>query len=594
MAPRAKATDLSDTETAYLESCLVNYRTTPTSDKEDFRDNCVRYIMRGRSLADHEFTFEHFSTKVRNWFQNHTGKGKTESLPINVNQRISAKRAWAMANEKTIHQSVEKRKAEAGGNERFHLNTWNEVVQQLWVEVPEVEKAVYERLAQKWLVEGPDDSIKPIIAQKRAPKWLRSVTHLFWHQCNMLIFIYGMYKDQDGDLHAAVDVTLTSIYRNTTLTIFNSYDTSNLWREDDKTTPLLRNVPGWDQDFRRVAWNFFQATLRPDLAAAETLQVMKACPILVDTENGKPIKGRRMQEVFREYMRAHYNLAAGRDMRSPPWGSLTTNASPFFAEGMLPDGFQFNDPSHINGGMLGDFYTHVIKMETADPLRQFRFSHYETGTGENKQYHPAVYNGIVESLAPRRVKKGVAVPEFEDPPSPPADDNTPLTERSTASPAPMAKNVVPLPNVILAASLEAVRAELEAERGIADGGSNDADGTQRATCSTRPPLVAADVASATPWLDAEIDASSPRTDDDFDFTDDDFVPEPTHDDGSDDEVENTLVAELAREAASVLSTLSNDSLTLRQSQTSGLLVSEGSSTTAAAMNPIPSTSSAAG
>ena len=50
------------------------------------------------------------------------------------------------------------------------------------------------------------------IAQKRAPKWLRSVTHLFWHQCKMPVFIYGMYKDQNGDLHAAVYVTCLSIH----------------------------------------------------------------------------------------------------------------------------------------------------------------------------------------------------------------------------------------------------------------------------------------------------------------------------------------------------------------------------------------------
>ncbi|PIL28432.1 hypothetical protein GSI_08466 [Ganoderma sinense ZZ0214-1] len=601
MPPQAKPpkpTDLTDTETAYLESCIVNYRSTPTGDKEDFRDNCVRYIMRGRSLADHEFTFEHFSTKVRNWFQNHTGKGKTESLPININQHISAKRAWAIVNEKTIRESVEKRKAEAGGDERFHLNTWNDVVRQLWEEVPEAEQAVYECLTQKWLVEGPDESVKSIIAQKRAPKWLRSVTHLFWHQCNMPIFIYGMYKDKDGDLHAAV------------------YDTSKLWREDDKTTPLLRNILGWDQDFRRVAWNFFQATLRPDLAAAETLQVMKAakrlppatfqfnvypdkCPILVDTENGKVIKGSRMQEVFREYMKAHYNLAAGREMRAPPWGSLTTNTSKFFAEGMLPDGFQFNDPSHINAGFLGDFYTHVIEMEKADPLRRFRFSHYEIGSGDNRQYHPAVYNGAVEAAAPRRAKKGIAVPEFEDPPSPPADDNTSLTNRSTASPAPVPLTVVPPLQDILAAHLQAARIELEAERTAVHGSQSDGGHMLNPTHSTTPQLGAANHPSspseeAMPWLDAEIDAAAHRTDNEFGLTDDEFIPEPTYDDGSDDEVENVLVAELVREAASVLSTRNADSHAQRPPPMPHPIVMEGSSTAAVTPAPAPSTSQAAG
>lgn len=83
-------------------------------------------------------------------------------------------------------------------------------------------------------------------------------------------------------------------------------------------------MPGWDQDFRRTVWNFFQATLRPDLAQPEQLQLMQnsrrqppppirfeyysdGCPILVDESIGVEgyTNGRR-QNHFREYLNTHY------------------------------------------------------------------------------------------------------------------------------------------------------------------------------------------------------------------------------------------------------------------------------------------------
>ena len=91
--------------------------------------------------------------------------------------------------------------------------------------------------------------------------------------------------------------------------------------------PLFRNVPAWDQDFRRVIWTFFQAILCPELAAPETLQVLKAskrqppapfsfscyddqCPILFHSEGeGKEMINSRRQEIFREFIKAHYSMS---------------------------------------------------------------------------------------------------------------------------------------------------------------------------------------------------------------------------------------------------------------------------------------------
>lgn len=45
-------TDLSEAEDTYLRSCVVNYRSTPLAEKDGFRENCVKYIMRQRGVND--------------------------------------------------------------------------------------------------------------------------------------------------------------------------------------------------------------------------------------------------------------------------------------------------------------------------------------------------------------------------------------------------------------------------------------------------------------------------------------------------------------------------------------------------------------
>ena len=143
---------------------------------------------------------------------------------MRVNQGFSPMRVWALLNDDAIRQSVGKRKQAANGEELAHLATWNEAKRQLWERLPEADRRAYEKLAEKWAMEGPDDAVKPMyvpvlhnllvtqysddfpfsLAEKRSPTWMRSVSHLFWTQCNMALFMYGMYRDKDSVLHAVV------------------------------------------------------------------------------------------------------------------------------------------------------------------------------------------------------------------------------------------------------------------------------------------------------------------------------------------------------------------------------------------------------
>lgn len=42
------------------------------------------------------------------------------------------------------------------------------------------------------------------MAEKRSGTWMRSVANMFWTQCGMPVFIYGMFKDTNGRLRATV------------------------------------------------------------------------------------------------------------------------------------------------------------------------------------------------------------------------------------------------------------------------------------------------------------------------------------------------------------------------------------------------------
>ena len=47
-----RPTPLTEPDEALLKARLSEYRTTPTADKEAFRDACAKYILRARQLDD--------------------------------------------------------------------------------------------------------------------------------------------------------------------------------------------------------------------------------------------------------------------------------------------------------------------------------------------------------------------------------------------------------------------------------------------------------------------------------------------------------------------------------------------------------------
>ncbi|KAI1796327.1 hypothetical protein LXA43DRAFT_1057650 [Ganoderma leucocontextum] len=413
-----RASDLNNADDALLKASLVEYRSTPTAEKEAFRVACAKGILRARQLDEsNEYIVELFAAKVQNWFQNNTEK-RTARLPIRIQQSFHPLRIFGHKNRDLIRSTLSKEHTGKVPDSRAYIVQWNETVRQLWDNLPEEEQRPYIHLAELWSIQGPDDDLKPWMAEKRSASWMRAVASMFWTQCGMPVFIYGMFKDTTGKLRATV------------------YDTTEFWADSEPATPQFRNVKGWDQDFRRKAWSFFQAVLEPEQASQETIDLVHAArrqpaapvvfncyadstPILTDQENGKTAPTYRRQHIVREYLRLHYGHAMGWEARSVPWQSIRDTPNNFFEPGILPEGFVLQDPSKITDDGLIKFFNHVSTIEgRADgEINQFRFSHYEIGPKENRSLVPAVYSGTVAAAEPRRRKKTVHVPGFEGPPS---------------------------------------------------------------------------------------------------------------------------------------------------------------------------------
>nr|VWP02017.1 Aspartic proteinase [Ganoderma boninense] len=552
MPPPPPEVSLNESDVGYLQSQLETYRSTPSAEKEAFRLACTRHILGEHGLEEDIFKLDVFGRKVTNWLQNRIQKTKKKGVPIRVNQAFSPFRVFMYRKEDDIRRGVKALQDKYPDDDRVYIVDWNATARRMWDELDDVDKDVYRRVAEKCNRDGPEDDLKPMLAEKRGPTWMRAVAELFWHNCGMPIFIYGMYEDSHGNLHASV------------------YDTSNLWKEKDKGTPLLRNVPGWDKDFRRVAWNFFQAALRPDITSPDTLEVVQAsrrqppppfqfdvyedcCPILVKEEDGITLKGPRRQDALREYMKIHYSLAMGQEKRSAPWSAFQQYPTMFFEPGMLPEGLVLQDPSHISDDDMSGLFDHIVEMETPTKPgvapRRFRLHQVALGSRKNPTWIAAVYNGRLEPWQAKRAKKTISVPDWHGPPSPSDDAASSMDTPDSRSPEPP----VPLPvglHAALDAEFEKARRELPAtltslaiddKEQVPDSSTADAEPlTIRRRQRTAAVTKAATGPTTSAWLAAEVDAAEVIESSGEDDADD-YVPDVY---SSDEEVEDVLQDDL--------------------------------------------------
>ncbi|KAI0738384.1 hypothetical protein C8Q80DRAFT_1275888 [Daedaleopsis nitida] len=437
-AEMVKPSKLHADETSYLLEQYPVYRQKSSADKEAFLELCAKHIISARGLnEDDELYLELTCTKVRNWFNNkkETKKGR---LPYKIHHKWTGERVFEAIKRDDIRDA-----RNSSSNHDNRLAGWNTTRRKLWCKLSEEQHEEYEETAERWNVEGPDSHLRGILASRRLLGWLRSMAELLWVQCRMVVSIYGGFLNEHGQIMGM------------------RYDTSDLLAEEharskqkkgEPAPPLFTKQPGWEKDFRKVFWDFFKSWLvRTDADAGDSNEPADVrarqppstfefdlyddgTPILVDTENGKPLTYPRRIDIVRQYLRAHYSLARGYKAQSVPWGLIQDHNDQFFTPGMLPANMNMKEPSHMYEKTLGDLITHIIKMETnidGTQVSRFRFSHYARRKGGNTHYFPAKYDTIItpSSPQPTRSKRTLLFPHLTESGGAPA----PQTSGNTAS-----------------------------------------------------------------------------------------------------------------------------------------------------------------
>ncbi|KAI1783484.1 hypothetical protein LXA43DRAFT_1067601 [Ganoderma leucocontextum] len=390
-----RPSDFSDADEQYLVSQHADYRRTPAAEKDAFRDRCAKHIIRLRELADDDvYIVDLFHNKVRNWFQNNAPVKKTR-LPIRINNVFHPERVYGMKHKDDIRVALQESRADDGDDDSPYVVQWNAMRKEMWTALSAEERVIFERLAAQWSEEGPDEDMKPEMAERRAVAWMKAVTLLFWQQCGMPIFIYGCYEDTKAELQGA------------------TFDTSLLLEDtaERKGKPTFRQSKEWATDFRRYFYQFFTPYIRPDLASPDAMEYLRTTSKRVvepfdfeEDDSGWPllpvgtgVPHQRRQEILRLWFKDLYGI--------------------FFDDGMLPANFELTDPSHIRRGDLIKFFEHVNGLQHPNdrdgPPQRFQFAHYEAGPENNRRYPEAINDGNVAAWQPRRSKKTVRAPTFD-------------------------------------------------------------------------------------------------------------------------------------------------------------------------------------
>nr|VWO97769.1 Zn(2)-C6 fungal-type domain-containing protein [Ganoderma boninense] len=379
------------------------------------------------------YIFENFTLKVRYWFQNHAPVKKTR-LPLSINHDFHPERVWGMRHKNDIRSGLQESIPDTVDADAPYVVQWNAKRKEMWHELSDEEKLIYKRLAVEWSLHGPDDDLKPDMAERRSVAWMKAVTLLFWQQCRMPIFIYGCFEDTKAELQGA------------------TFDTSLLFEDTDewRGKPTFRSSKDWATDFRRYFYEFFTGYIRPDLASPDAMEYLRTTSKKVvepfdfeRTDEGWPLlpvaassNTARRQEILRLWMRELYGASArvtstfgiddptfvgfacGQEVLSVPWTSVTKVPDKFFDPGMLPPNFTIGDPSHIPRDPLGRFYDHVHKIQNGDvpDIPRFQFAHYEIGPESNREYPDAINTCDVTPWQRKRAKKKVNPPKFDAPP----------------------------------------------------------------------------------------------------------------------------------------------------------------------------------
>ncbi|KAI0710651.1 hypothetical protein C8Q76DRAFT_798195 [Earliella scabrosa] len=404
---------LTKAEKTYLEEHVYSYRQTPHGDKEKYRLRMTKHLMTMRNLRDDDKYAEICIFKKVTNFLSNSRQGKKTRLPRRIVQHYTPKRVFALAEADKIKAAVAEEVEETSDH---YIKIWNETWTRLWEELSDEARKKWIALCNKFNEVGPDDEYKSEIAERRALAWMRAVCEMFWDQCKLALFMYGMFEDKQGEFRGVV------------------YDVSQMLHRKDPNVPLFRDMKAWDSEFRENFWSFFPSVLNPEKSTEKSTELHETLrkksskpkvvfetyedgtPILFNRDpNGNSLTTKMCKSIIREYMSIHHQWAGGKEsLRRQPWSLFKEHPDKFFAPGMLPEGVLLYDPEHMPAEHLPIFLDHIVTMENPaaygldDEPRRFRLSAYRDGTGDEAVIRDAEYR----NPAPSAVKK--AKPAAED------------------------------------------------------------------------------------------------------------------------------------------------------------------------------------
>ncbi|KAI0701579.1 hypothetical protein C8Q76DRAFT_802566 [Earliella scabrosa] len=405
---------LTKAEKTYLEEHLYSYRQTPHGDKEAYRLRMTRHLMTMRNLReDDKYAEICIFKKVTNFLQN-SRQGKKTRLPRRIVQHYTPKRVFALAEAEKIKAAVAEEVEETSDH---YIKIWNETWTRMWENLSDEARKKWIALCHKFNEVGPDDEYKPEIAERRALSWMRAVCEMFWDQCKVALFMYGLFEDKEGEFRGVV------------------YDVSQMLHKQNPEVPLFRDMKSWDAEFRENFWAFFPGIINPAKSTEKTTELHETLkkksskpnivferyddgtPILFNRDaQGNSLSTKTCKAIIREYMSIHHQWAGGKEsLRRQPWALFKEQPDKFFAPGMLPEGVLLYDPEHMPAEHLQLFLDHVVRMENPaahgldEEPRRFRLSAYRDGTGD----HATIQDAVYRNPQPSAVK----------PAKSPADDN---------------------------------------------------------------------------------------------------------------------------------------------------------------------------
>ncbi|KAI1783697.1 hypothetical protein LXA43DRAFT_1067400 [Ganoderma leucocontextum] len=389
----------NDEEVTYLQTLLAQYQRSTGQEKAGLREKSAKHIV---SLRQEDEANNHaMDLYTIIWFSNHTTT-KKQRAPLEVGQCYFGERVFGREEKVKV--------SEAAASDT--LKDWNLARWELWEKLSEEDQEKYDLMAEEWNEKGPTDAQKAQMAQRRGVGWMRDVVSMFHRQCGLDVMIYGLFKNPEGKLKAL------------------SYDITEYLKDggDDIVMYREKHPEDWDMGLRQKFWDHMQplmeaeeaddSAVRPEVGRRGCKATVpfsfdtypNGSPILTDQEGGKTMPPNRMREILRPYIRDHYACASGEGVQAPPWSALRDEPHQFFADGMLPAAFSFDDPSHIRGTAVVQFFDHVLKMEDParfnlpGPAKLWQFSHYRSGSSKEGKFEEAKYAGAPPPWLSKKVK----------------------------------------------------------------------------------------------------------------------------------------------------------------------------------------------